>query len=233
MTKITSFQQTNRMHFEIKATDSKNKRNNKSSFINVLKGIVNSSARLKVFLFRRASCKDNLNNIKPFYSNIRNNVINSKVTMDFITKKLIELDLPGKAKEDPVYAKQTFDAVLASVYSNKKDFFCKKMISKDIDISGYLKAAGEAALQAGLEGKIDNNDTFIPNGAGANPFVTAVISSAQRKFPRFFKQKPTGFFKQYAEKRFHVKWEKYVKTKDSFLLLSLVLCWIKLREDIY
>lgn len=202
MTKITSYQQTIRTHFEIKTTDVKNKKHNKTTLINFLKSIVNSSDKLKSRLFGRTSCKDNLNNMASFHSNIRKNVIDSKVTRDFITKKLIELDLPGKAKEDPVYARQTCDAVLASVYSNKKDIFCKEMISKGIDISGYLNAAGAAALQAGLGGKIDNNDTFIPTGAGANPFVTAVISSAQLKFPRVFLNKnQQEFFKQYAEKK--------------------------------
>ncbi|ATX62814.1 hypothetical protein [Yersinia hibernica] len=202
MTKITSYQKTIKTPFEIKTTDAKSNRGNKTTLIKMLKKTINSSTKLKANLFGGASCKDNLNNMGLFHNDIRNNVIDSKVTRDFITKKLLELDLPGKAKEDPVYAKQACDAVLASVYSNKKDVFCKEMISKGIDISGYLKDVGAAALQAGLEGKIDNNDTFIPTGAGANPFVTAVISSAQLKFPLVFLNKnQQGFFKQYAEKK--------------------------------
>lgn len=174
-----------------------------------LKNIANSCAKLKYFLFERSSCKNNLNNIKSFHRNISKNVIGSKATRDFITKKLIALDLTGKAKEDPVYARQTCNAVLASVYSNRKDIFCKEMISKGIDISGYLKEAGSAAQQASLEGKIDNNDTFIPAGAGANPFITAVISSAQKKFPRAILNKNQhAFLNNTLKKRFHVKWEK-------------------------
>lgn len=95
-----------------------------------------------------------------------------------------------------------------------KDVFCNEIISKGIDISGYLKEAGVAAMQAGLEGKTDNNETFIPSGAGANPFVTAVISVAQLKFPRaFFNKKQQVFFKQYAEKKISCEVGEICKNK--------------------
>ncbi|MFZ4215384.1 type III secretion protein SopE2, partial [Pantoea endophytica] len=117
-------------------------------------------------------------------------------------QKLTDLKITLTADEDHTYARQTCDAILASVYSNKKDYFCKEMISRGIDISGFIKEAGNAAQKAGLAGQKNNHDVFIPSGAGANPFVTSVISSAQQKFPRVFLNKnQQASFKQYAEKK--------------------------------
>ncbi|KML20854.1 hypothetical protein VL10_20840 [Leclercia adecarboxylata] len=213
VTKVILCQRAVKTHYEIKRSVIKDNKNNKVILIKFLKKITNSSAGIKRSLFGRVSCKKTAN-IKSFHGNIGRNLINSKDTRDFITNNLIGLDLRGKAKEDPVFARQTCDAVLASVYSIKKDLFCKKMISNNIDISGYLKAAGIAAREAGLEGKNDNNDAFVPAGAGANPFVSAVISSAQLKFPRvFFNKKQQAFFKQYAEKKISCEVSEICKDK--------------------
>ncbi|WP_263071024.1 hypothetical protein [Enterobacter huaxiensis] len=202
MTKITSQSTTFRTHAEVKLNDVKNRKKTINTILTkVLKRVVNSSAKLKMMIFKRSSHKNNSVYFNSPHNNLRKNVIDSKVTRELIIQKLKELDLPGTAKKDPVFAQQSIDAVLASVYSNKKDLVCLNMMSKDKDITGYLKEIGHAAQQAGLEGKVDNN-TFIPSGAGANPFVTSVISNVQRKMPYvFINKKQQVYFKQYVEEK--------------------------------
>ncbi|WP_253384106.1 hypothetical protein [unidentified bacterial endosymbiont] len=203
MTKVTSYPNTVRTHAEVKLNGVKTKKKTiNTTLTKMLKSVVNSSAKLKMIIFKRSSQKNNSGYFNSSHDNLRKTVIDSKVTRELISQKLKELDLTGKAKKDPVFARQSIDAVLASVYSNKKDFVCRDMMSNDKDISGYLKEIGHAAQQAGLEGKVDNNNTFIPAGAGANPFVTPVISNVQHKIPHvFFNKKQQVYFKQYVEKK--------------------------------
>ena len=202
MTKISSQPNTVRTHAEVNLNGVKNRKKTINTILTkMLKSVTNSSAKLRMIIFKRSSHKNNSGYFNSSYSNLRKNVINSKVTRELITQKLTELDLPGTAKKDPVFAQQSIDAVLASVYSNKKDLVCLDMMSNGKDISGYLKEIGHAAQQAGLEGKVDNN-TFIPSGSGANPFVTNVISNVQRKIPHvFINKKQQVYFKQYLEKK--------------------------------
>lgn len=203
MTKITSQPNTVRTHAEVKLNGVKNRKRTINTILTkMLKSVVNSSAKLKMIIFKRSSHENNSGYFNSSYNNLRKTVIDSKVTRELIIRKLKELDLSGTARKDPVFAQQSIDAVLSSVYSNKKDLVCLDMMSKDKDISGYLKEIGHAAQQAGLEGKVDNNNTFIPSGAGANPFVTSVISNIQRKIPYVFINKQQQvYFKQYVEKK--------------------------------
>lgn len=202
MTKITSQLNTVRTRVEVKLNCVKNRRKTINTILTkMLKSVVNSSAKFKMMVFKRSPHENNSGYFNSSHYNLRKNVIDSKVTREMIILKLKELNLAGTAKKDPVFARQSIDAVLASVYSNKKDLVCLNMMSNGQDISGYLKEIGHAAKQAELEGKIDNN-TFIPSGAGANPFVTYVISNVQRKIPHvFINKKQQIYFKQYVEKK--------------------------------
>ncbi|ECH2673411.1 type III secretion system guanine nucleotide exchange factor SopE2, partial [Salmonella enterica] len=104
-------------------------------------------------------------------------VLTNKVVKDFMLQTLHDMDIRGSASKDPAYASQTREAILSAVYSKNKDQCCKLLINKGINIAPFLQEIGEAAKNAGLPGTT-KNDVFTPSGAGANPFITPLISSA-------------------------------------------------------
>lgn len=214
MTKITSYQDIYKTHIDTKPTEKKHEKTfNNSTLLTALKSIISSCIKLKKSSFDSSPQNKDVSRDNAFQNRARGQVIDSKTMRDFISQKLTELNLAGAGKDDPVYASQACDAVLASIYSNKKDAFCKEMISKGINTTGYLKEAGEAAKKVGLKGEMYNN-VFVPSGAGANPFVTPLISSAQQKFPHMFSNKTQqASFKQYAEKKISYEVEKICKDK--------------------
>ncbi|EJC1232587.1 SPI-1 type III secretion system guanine nucleotide exchange factor SopE [Salmonella enterica] len=127
-------------------------------------------------------------------------VLTNKVVKEFMLQTLNDMDIRGNASKDPAYASQTREAILSAVYSKNKDQCCKLLISKGINIAPFLKEIGEAAQNAGLPGAT-KNDVFTPSGAGANPFITPLVSSANSKYPHMFiNQHQQASFKIYAEK---------------------------------
>lgn len=215
VTKIISIQSPYKNHIHVKETSAKNGKNThgNSPLITMLKKITNSNIQFKKPSFGNILHKSNNSHANPFSNRGRVQVIDSKTVKNYISQKLQELDLPGKGKEDPIYASQAFDAILASVYSNKKDEFCIKMIEQGLDTSSFLKEAGEAAKTAGLKGKM-HNGIFEPAGAGANPFLTPLISSSQQKYPyTFINKNQQAFFKGYAEKNISIEMGEICKEK--------------------
>lgn len=199
MTKVTSYQQVTKTPavIKIKTTGARNKQYSNITLVKFLKKIVNSTAALSVIPLWRASCKDDMNNIQSLHGNTRKNVIDSRVLLNFVNEKLMELDLIGNAKKDPVYASQMYDAVMSSVYRKKKDVVVGLLTAGDYDTSEYLRMAGIMAILVGIKGKNNDDGIFIPTGAGANPFVTAVASSAQKKF--FLNKDQLAYIKRYTE----------------------------------
>ncbi|EBT8053255.1 type III secretion system guanine nucleotide exchange factor SopE2, partial [Salmonella enterica] len=127
-------------------------------------------------------------------------VLTNKVVKNFMLQTLHDIDIRGSASKDPAYASQTREAILSAVYSKYKDQYCNLLISKGIDIAPFLKEIGEAAQNAGLPGAT-KNDVFTPSGAGANPFITPLITSAYSKYPHMFtSQHQKASFNIYAEK---------------------------------
>ncbi|HFW3661572.1 TPA: SPI-1 type III secretion system guanine nucleotide exchange factor SopE, partial [Salmonella enterica subsp. enterica serovar Birkenhead] len=127
-------------------------------------------------------------------------VLTNKVVKDFMLQTLNDMDIRGSASKDPAYASQTREAILSAVYSKNKDQCCKLLISKGINTATFLKEIGEAAQNAGLPGAAKNG-VFTPSGAGANPFINALMSSANSKYPHMFiNQHQQASFKIYAEK---------------------------------
>lgn len=127
-------------------------------------------------------------------------VLTNKVVKNFMLQTLNDMDIRGNASRDPAYASQTREATLSAVYSKNKDQYCKLLISKGIKIGPFLKEIGEAAQNAGLPGTTKNG-IFTPSGAGANPFITPLMSSANCKYPyMFINQHQQVSFKIYAEK---------------------------------
>jgi len=184
--KIISGPSIYKVQSHIKAVGVKNSSPPKKNVLTtLLRKITNSSINLKRELLVKFLPKNEAQNINNFTHRERVQVVDSKTVKEFMTQKLHELDLSGKGKEDPVYASQACDAILASVYSNKKDQYCKMLISKGVDTSAFLKEAGEVASDMGLAGKM-HHDIFTPSGAGANPFLTAIFSSAQQKYMHMF-----------------------------------------------
>lgn len=189
----------NSIHFKTSSFKNDKARNNSPLFTR-LKKVMNINIPFRKPSYGNGLQKNDINRANPFSNRSRTPVIDSKTVKNFISKQLSELNLRGNAKEDPEYFSQAFDAVLASVYSNKKDKFCKEMISKGIDISSYLMEAGEAAKKAGIKGEM-KNDIFVPKGAGANPFITPLMSSTQKEHLYSLKnEKQSQLFRMHAEK---------------------------------
>lgn len=142
-----------------------------SHLVNKLKSIYNLVSN-KVFDTTSARSRTTNN----FY---RQQPINIK---SFINKQLAKLDIYSKGKNDRKYADQTIDSILSSVYSEQKDSYCMNRTKTGNKIpADYLKEIGEIAKQHGLSGK-ENKGIFEPAGAGANPFLTAVMTPVVKRF---------------------------------------------------
>lgn len=139
-----------------------------------------------------------VNKLKNIYNLVRNTVVNavygkSETTSNFkrqqpiniksfINKQVAELDIYSKGKNDSKYADQTIDSILSSVYSERKDSYCINQSKTGNKIPvGYLQEIGQIAKQNGLSGE-ENKGIFEPAGAGANPFLTAVMTPIVKRF---------------------------------------------------
>ncbi len=151
-------------------------------------------------------------------------VLTNKVVKNFMLQTLHDIDIRGSASKDPAYASQTREAILSAVYSKYKDQYCNLLISKGIDIAPFLKEIGEAAQNAGLPGAT-KNDVFTPSGAGANPFITPLITSAYSKYPHMFTS-------QHQKASFNIYAEKIIMT-EVVPLFNDVLCRLHSNSNKY
>ncbi|MGN7915524.1 hypothetical protein [Enterobacter sp. 22466] len=212
MTYITSYDY-HASYYRSTKNGSERKKTHKRFPFRFLKGVKNTTTSFKNRCLKLRHARNNVKNINSLHHRVRAQAISHNTIKSFIIQKLEALDLIEKAKQDTVYASQACDAALASVYSNKKDVFCKEMISLGLDTSEYLREAGYAAKNVGLEGQM-HNDIFIPAGSGANPFLTAIISSTQRRYPRLFLNKNRqATFREYAERKILCKVGKICQAK--------------------
>lgn len=103
-------------------------------------------------------------------------------------KSVQELKLVEKSRKDPEFSRQVIDAVYASIYSAAKDEFCRMVAGKGLKVpEGYLYAIGEEARRINIA--CNNKDGIAtPAAAGANPFVTPVLSQIQKSFPEHMAQ---------------------------------------------
>ncbi|EGE4657849.1 type III secretion system guanine nucleotide exchange factor SopE2 [Salmonella bongori serovar 48:i:- str. 94-0708] len=176
----------------------------KSAFVKNITAVRNSVARLSVGLpnffnpFRQTEATE-----APFHRREASEgraVLTRKIVKEHMLQKLNELDIKSHASKDPSYARQTCEAILSAQYSNNKDKYCRLLINQGVSITPFLKEIGEAAQNAGLPGEIKNG-VFTPGGAGANPFITPLVSSASIKYPYIFtNHNQQTSFKAYAEK---------------------------------
>ncbi len=115
-------------------------------------------------------------------------------------KAVAELNVSETARRDPIYAQQVIDAVYASTYSAAKDAFGRLCVERGARVpDGYLQEIGAAAhaLRIACEEK---DGIYTPKAAGANPFVTPVLSSMQKQFTAYMNQPGQG-----ARLRAHVE----------------------------
>lgn len=203
MTKITLFPHNFRIQKQ-EATPLKEKSTEKNSLAKSILAVKNHSIKLNSKLSERfISHKNTESSATHFHRGSASEgraVLANKVVKNFMLQTLHDIDIRGSASKDPAYASQTREAILSAVYSKYKDQYCNLLISKGIDIAPFLKEIGEAAQNAGLPGAT-KNDVFTPSGAGANPFITPLITSAYSKYPHMFtSQHQKASFNIYAEK---------------------------------
>ncbi|HDO8573702.1 TPA: SPI-1 type III secretion system guanine nucleotide exchange factor SopE [Salmonella enterica subsp. enterica serovar Dublin] len=203
MTKITLFPHNFRIQKQ-EATPLKGKSTEKNSLAKSILAVKNHFIKLNSKLSERfISHKNTESSATHFHRGSASEgraVLTNKVVKNFMLQTLHDIDIRGSASKDPAYASQTREAILSAVYSKYKDQYCNLLISKGIDIAPFLKGIGEAAQNAGLPGAT-KNDVFTPSGAGANPFITPLITSAYSKYPHMFtSQHQKASFNIYAEK---------------------------------
>lgn len=203
MTKINLSPQLYRVH-KNEVVPLREKITEKSAFIKSIIAVRNSVVRLSMNLSECFSLPRKTE--APASHFHRGNtsegraLLTSKIVKEFMVQKLNDLDIKSQASKDPVYARQTCEAVLSAVYSNHKDQCCRLLISKGVSITPFLQEIGEAARNAGLPGET-KNDVFTPGGAGANPFITPLVSAASVKYPHMFiNHQQQASFKAYAER---------------------------------
>ncbi|EDF7152829.1 SPI-1 type III secretion system guanine nucleotide exchange factor SopE [Salmonella enterica subsp. enterica serovar Dublin] len=188
MTKITLFPHNFRIQKQ-EATPLKEKSTEKNSLAKSILAVKNHFIKLNSKLSERfISHKNTESSATHFHRGSASEgraVLTNKVVKNFMLQTLHDIDIRGSASKDPAYASQTREAILSAVYSKYKDQYCNLLISKGIDIAPFLKEIGEAAQNAGLPGAT-KNDVFTPSGAGANPFITPLITSAYSKYPHMF-----------------------------------------------
>ncbi|EAB9458850.1 type III secretion system guanine nucleotide exchange factor SopE [Salmonella enterica subsp. enterica serovar Poona] len=203
MTKITLFPHNFRIQKQ-ETTPLKEKSTEKYSLAKSILAVKNHFIKLNSKLSERfISHKNTESSATHFHRGSASEgraVLTNKVVKNFMLQTLHDIDIRGSASKDPAYASQTREAILSAVYSKYKDQYCNLLISKGIDIAPFLKEIGEAAQNAGLPGAT-KNDVFTPSGAGANPFITPLITSAYSKYPLMFtSQHQKASFNIYAEK---------------------------------
>ncbi|PDN43095.1 SPI-1 type III secretion system guanine nucleotide exchange factor SopE [Salmonella enterica] len=203
MTKITLFPHNFRIQKQ-ETTPLKEKSTEKNSLAKSILAVKNHFIKLNSKLSERfISHKNTESSATHFHLGSASEgraVLTNKVVKNFMLQTLHDIDIRGSASKDPAYASQTREAILSAVYSKYKDQYCNLLISKGIDIAPFLKEIGEAAQNAGLPGAT-KNDVFTPSGAGANPFITPLITSAYSKYPHMFtSQHQKASFNIYAEK---------------------------------
>ncbi|HGB6967495.1 TPA: SPI-1 type III secretion system guanine nucleotide exchange factor SopE, partial [Salmonella enterica subsp. enterica serovar Enteritidis] len=203
MTKITLFPHNFRIQKQ-ETTPLKEKSTEKNSLAKSILAVKNHLIKLNSKLSERfISHKNTESSATHFHRGSASEgraVLTNKVVKNFMLQTLHDIDIRGSASKDPAYASQTREAILSAVYSKYKDQYCNLLISKGIDIAPFLKEIGEAAQNAGLPGAT-KNDVFTPSGAGANPFITPLITSAYSKYPHMFtSQHQKASFNIYAEK---------------------------------
>ncbi|EDV4581392.1 type III secretion system guanine nucleotide exchange factor SopE2 [Salmonella enterica] len=203
MTNITLSPQLCRIH-KSDVEPVKEKTTEKSAFAKSITAVRNSFIRLSTSLSEHFSLHKQTETPTTHFhrgnASEGRSVLTNKIVKDFMLQKLNSLDIKGNASKDPAYARQTCEAILSSVYSNHKDQCCKLLVNKGGSITPFLKEIGEAAQNAGLRGEIKNG-VFTPAGAGTNPFVVPLISSASTKYPHMFTNyNQQVSFKAYAEK---------------------------------
>jgi hypothetical protein len=107
---------------------------------------------------------DNFNDkIKPFFNVLEKNL--------------------QENKKSHSYCEQAKDAMLASFYTDAKMQF--ELTNKVNSPYGFLKAIGDIAYHNGTKCNIHMDSTlnkarYVPKGAGANPFLTLVLSGIQK-----------------------------------------------------
>ncbi|HCM3758010.1 TPA: SPI-1 type III secretion system guanine nucleotide exchange factor SopE [Salmonella enterica subsp. enterica serovar London] len=203
MTKITLFPHNFRIQKQ-ETTPLKEKSTEKNSLAKSILAVKNHFIKLNSKLSERfISHKNTESSATHFHRGSASEgraVLTNKVVKNFMLQTLHDIDIRGSASKDPAYASQTREAILSAVYSKYKDQYCNLLISKGIDTAPFLKEIGEAAQNAGLPGAT-KNDVFTPSGAGANPFITPLITSAYSKYPHMFtSQHQKASFNIYAEK---------------------------------
>ncbi|ENV9885768.1 SPI-1 type III secretion system guanine nucleotide exchange factor SopE, partial [Salmonella enterica] len=208
MTKITLFPHNFRIQKQ-ETTPLKEKSTEKNSLAKSILAVKNHFIKLNSKLSERfISHKNTESSATHFHRGSASEgraVLTNKVVKNFMLQTLHDIDIRGSASKDPAYASQTREAILSAVYSKYKDQYCnllisKGIVSKGIDMAPFLKEIGEAAQNAGLPGAT-KNDIFTPSGAGANPFITPLITSAYNKYPHMFtSQHQKASFNIYAEK---------------------------------
>jgi len=173
------------MHGYVKSNISEGVRKNVSKFLCSVKKI-----GLQPSHFR----KKNYDNIKPL------RYISTFTAKEFLKKKLTELAVSDKARQDPVYSRQASEAVLASVYSHHKDMVCRNLKGDGNLMKSYLQVIGEVARKACLPGDVKDG-VFTPSGTGANPFINAILSPLQKANATLLNDEEQGsILKNYAEK---------------------------------
>lgn len=91
------------------------------------------------------------------------------------------LDLVNKGVKDLEQGRQSLDALLSSDYSDASDRIRSQKLTNE---NKYLEEMGLLAKNAGLKGG-NQKDIFIPTGAGANAFITPLLSPLIKGHPHF------------------------------------------------
>ncbi|ECG8589173.1 type III secretion system guanine nucleotide exchange factor SopE2 [Salmonella enterica subsp. salamae] len=198
MSKISLSPQFYRIH-KMEVVPIKEKTSEKSAFVKSIISVRNSLIKLADLFITSKPAETSVAHFHRGSASEGRAVITKKIVKDFMLQKLNELEIKSNAGKDPAYARQTREAMLSAVFSNNKDRYCKLLLSQGKSIAPFLKDIGMAAQNAGLPGD-SKNDIFTPSGAGANPFITPLLSSANARYPQvFLNQNQQASLKAYAE----------------------------------
>lgn len=134
----------------------------------------------------------------------RQKPIDNKEIKSYINEQIEKLEISSQGEKDSKYAEQTIDSILASVYSQRKDAFCMAQLNSQHKIpEGYLREIGEVAQECGLTG-VEDKGIFKPSGAGANPFLTAVMTPVKKKYAhRLLNRNQQTLFLNYAKTKIY------------------------------